>query len=121
MFDDADKILTTRQQAMDTIMKKILDNNPKARIFVNPDTQENEIWKGRIIVLTNKDIASIADKSEDKKAILSRGKVYDLSFTRNEVMEVVSSRYKTMHLGDYQKSFDIDFPDAEKTTRNQTK
>ena len=114
VFDDADKILTTRQQAMDTIMKKILDNNPKARIFVNPDTQENEIWKGRIIVLTNKDIASIADKSEDKKAILSRGKLYDLSFTRNEVIEVLSSRYKTMHLGDYQKSFEIDFPDAEK-------
>lgn len=113
VFDDADKILTTRSAAMDKTLKKICDNNEKSRTFVNPDTGNTEVWKGRIIVLTNKDVDNIAEKNEDKKAVLSRGIVNNINFTRNETIEILANRYKTMGLSSYQKAFNKDFPDKK--------
>lgn len=113
VFDDADKILTTRSTAIDKILKKINDNKASARTFVNPDTGETEVWKGRIIVLTNKDVAAIQDKSEDKTAVFSRGKINNMDFTRNETIEILANRYEKMGLSDYQTSFEEDFPDPK--------
>lgn len=114
VFDDADKILTSRAGAMMALMKKITDNNPKNRIFLNPNTGENEVFKGAILLMTNKDVASISAANEDAKAILSRGMVNDMQFTRAENMELIDKRYKDMKLGSYQKAFEKQFPDKKK-------
>lgn len=114
VFDDADKILTSKASAMKALMKKITDNNLKNRIFVNPDTGENEVFKGAILVMTNKDVASISAANEDAKAIISRGMVNDMQFTRAENMELINKRYMDMKLGNYQKAFVRQFPDKKK-------
>lgn len=114
VFDDADKILTSRAGAMKALMKKITDNDPKNRIFMNPDTGENEIFKGALLIMTNKDVDALSNSNEDTKAILSRGKVNDIQFTRAENMELINNRYKTMNLGSYQKAFEKLFPDKKK-------
>ena len=114
VFDDADKILTSKASAMKALMKKITDNNPKNRIFVNPETGENEMFKGAILIMTNKDVASISAANEDAKAIISRGMVNDMQFTRAENMELINKRYMDMKLGNYQKAFVKQFPDKKK-------
>lgn len=114
VFDDADKILTSKASAMKALMKKITDNNPKNRIFVNPDTGENEVFKGALLIMTNKDVASISAANEDAKAIISRGMVNDMQFTRAENMELINKRYMDMKLGNYQKAFVRQFPDKKK-------
>lgn len=114
VFDDADKILTSKAGAMKALMKKITDNNPKNRIFVNPETGENEVFRGALLIMTNKDAASISSSSEDAKAILSRGMLNDMKFTRAENMELINKRYKDMKLGSYQKQFVKQFPDKKK-------
>lgn len=114
VFDDADKILTSKAGAMKALMKKITDNNPKNRIFVNPDTGDTEVFKGALLVMTNKDIASISATNEDTKAIISRGMINDMQFTRAENMELINKRYKDMKLGSYQKAFLKQFPDKDK-------
>lgn len=114
VFDDADKILTSRAGAMKAIMKKITDNNPKNRIFTNPETGENEVFKGALLIMTNKDVASISAANEDAKAIISRGMVNDMQFTRAENMELINKRYKDMKLSDYQEAFVEQFPNKKK-------
>lgn len=113
VFDDADKILTSKAGAMKALMKKITDNNPKNRIFINPETGENEVFKGAILIMTNKDVSEISNSSEDAKAILSRGLVNDIQFTRAENMDLINKRYKTMKLGNYQRAFERQFPDKK--------
>ena len=114
VFDDADKILTSRAGAIKALMKKITDNNPKNRIFMNPETGENEVFKGALLIMTNKNVAALSNSNEDVKAVLSRGIVNDMQFTRAETMELIDKRYKDMKLGSYQKSFDRQFPDKKK-------
>lgn len=114
VFDDADKILTSRAGAMKALMKKITDNNPENRIFTNPKTGENEVFKGAILILTNKNVSAISSANEDAKAILSRGIVNDIQFTRAESMQIINNRYKDMKLGSYQKAFEKQFPDKKK-------
>lgn len=114
VFDDADKILTSRAGAMKALMKKITDNNPKNRVFVNPDTGETEIFKGALLIMTNKDVDAISNSNEDAKAILSRGMVNDVQFTRAEIMSLIDKRWETMNLSNYQKAFEKQFPDKKK-------
>lgn len=114
VFDDADKILTSKAGAMKALMKKITDNNPKNRIFLNPETGENEVFRGALLIMTNKDVAQISAANEDAKAIISRGMVNDMQFTRAENMELINKRYKDMKLGNYQRAFERQFPDKKK-------
>ena len=114
VFDDADKILTSKAGAMKALMKKITDNNPKNRVFINPDTGETEVFKGALLIMTNKDVAAISSANEDAKAIMSRGMVNDMQFTRAETMELINKRFDSMKLGSYQKAFEKQFPDKAK-------
>lgn len=114
VFDDSDKILTSKGGMMKALMKKITDNNPENRIFMNPETGENELFKGAILIMTNKDVDSLSASNEDSKAILSRGLVNNIEFTRAENMDLINKRYKTMNLGNYQKAFEKQFPDKKK-------
>ena len=84
---------------MMALMKKINDGNPENRVFENPETHKKEIWKGKIIITTNKNVATLA-KNEDFKAIQSRVNLSDIQFTRNETMEILANRYMKMSLPD---------------------
>lgn len=117
VFDDADKILTSKAGAMKALMKKITDNNPENRVFVNPETGETEVFKGALLIMTNKDVAAISNANEDAKAIMSRGMVNDMQFTRAESMELINKRWKTMKLGQYQGAFVKQFPDKKDQER----
>lgn len=110
VFDDADKILTSKAGPMKALMKKITDNDPKKRIFVNPDTGETEVFKGAMVVMTNKDVDALRAANEDNRAIFSRSIVSDIHFTRAETMDLINQRWKTMGLGSYKKAFEKQFP-----------
>lgn len=110
VFDDADKILTSKAGPMKALMKKITDNDPKKRIFVNPDTGETEVFKGAMVVMTNKDIDALRVANEDNRAIFGRSIISDIHFTRAETMDLINQRWKTMGLGSYEKAFKKQFP-----------
>lgn len=110
VFDDADKILTSKAGPMKALMKKITDNDPKKRIFVNPDTGETEVFKGAMVVMTNKDVDALRVANEDNRAIFGRSIISDIHFTRAETMDLINQRWKTMGLGSYEKAFKKQFP-----------
>ena len=98
-FDDADKILVSKSKPMMALMKKINDPDPQNRVFHNPTTGQDEIWRGKIIITTNKELAKVAN-DEDGTAILSRATTSEIQFTRNETMELLQDhdRYRRMSL-----------------------
>jgi protein-tyrosine-phosphatase len=112
VFDDADKIINSPSPALKALMKKITDNNPKNRIFINPKTKKSEVFKGAILIMTNKDLAALA-KNPDTNAILTRGRTNNIKLTRAESMSVISDRYKEIKLADFQEAFEDLFPDPD--------
>ena len=101
-FDDADKMLTSRSAQMTNLLKRICDNNPENRVFETPNGQK-EIWRGKILVTTNKDIAKLS-ANPDFAAVQSRVTISDIQFTRNETMEILSGLYYKMKLGNTAKT-----------------
>lgn len=93
VFDDKDKLLTSTAKGIVSTMKAIGDGNPDARVFDGPEGQE--IFTGKLVFLTNKDEDTL-NADEDHKAIQSRASKNDIRLTVNEVLEVLSERYKTM-------------------------
>ena len=106
-LDDADRLLTTQSKPLMAMMKKINDADPKNRVFKNPATGKIELWKGKIIITTNKDLSELS-KNEDTKAILSRATKSDIHFTRNETLELLSGRYQNMELSNCAEVFESD-------------
>ena len=104
-FDDADKLLTTKSKDLVALMKKINDSNPKNRTFTNPKTGKTEVWTGKIIITTNKDLAKLSE-NDDTQAVLTRASKSDIHFTRNETMELLADRYATMSLNKAQPILD---------------
>jgi hypothetical protein len=84
---------------MRNLLKRICDGNTKNRIFENPDNGKKEVWRGKIIVTTNKDLAKLAS-NPDFQAVQSRIASSDIQFTRNETMELLADRYMDMRLND---------------------
>lgn len=95
-FDDADKLLTTKSKALVAMMKKINDSDPDNRVFTNSEGK-SEIWRGKIIITTNKNISKLSE-NDDTRAVLSRATKSDIHFTRNETMELLADRYERMPL-----------------------
>ncbi len=106
-LDDADKLLVTQSKPLMAMMKKINDADSNNRVFKNPDTGKMELWKGKIIITTNKDLSELS-KNEDTKAILSRATKSEIYFTRNETLELLSGRYPSMELSNCAEVFDRD-------------
>lgn len=95
-FDDADKILTTQSKPLVALMKKINDSDPKNRMFTN-SKGEKELWKGKIIITTNKNMDKL-EENPDTHAVLTRANKSDIHFTRNETLEILANRYQNMSL-----------------------
>ena len=95
-FDDADRLLTTGKKALVGMMKKINDPDPDNRVFTDSNGKQ-QLWRGKILITTNKDIAKL-NENEDTKAVLSRAEKSDIKFTRNEALELLYDRYQKMPL-----------------------
>ena len=114
VFDDADKLITTKSKGLQNLMKKINDPDQENRIFTNPKTGEQEVWRGKIIIMTNKDTAQLQNNNPDATAVFSRATVSDIKFTRNETMELLANRYMNMGLQDCEQAFkDNNFTEDE--------
>lgn len=114
VFDDADKLITTKSKSYINLIKKLIDNKPEKRVYKDPKTGETKTFKGRIVVMTNKDVGQIAASSPDMSAVMSRLAVNDMHFTRAESMDLIRERYKTIGFGDFQGAFEKLFPSKDK-------
>lgn len=113
VFDDADKLITTKSKTYIALLKKLMDNKASNRIYKD-SSGNTRVFKGRIVVMTNKDVATIASTSPDMSAIMSRVLTNDMKFTRAESMDLIRDRYQDIKFGDFQTAFEKLFPTKEK-------
>lgn len=99
VFDDNDKVLKRADCA--SVMKKATATTGRRVVGDPDDVKQNFEFTGRIIIMTNKDLATLSE-SEDTKAIISRAMmVSEIYMTVPETIEVMESRYQ-----------DYEFPSA---------
>lgn len=99
VFDDNDKVLKRADCA--SVMKKATATTGRCVVGDPDDVKQNFEFTGRIIIMTNKDLAALSE-SEDTKAIISRAMmVSEIYMTVPETIEVMESRYQ-----------DYEFPSA---------
>lgn len=99
VFDDNDKVLKRVDCA--SVMKKATATTGRRVVGDPDDVKQNFEFTGRIIIMTNKDLAQLSE-SEDTKAIISRAMmVSEIYMTVPETIEVMESRYQ-----------DYEFPSA---------
>mgnify|MGYP000043526213 CR=1 FL=1 len=99
VFDDNDKVLNRADCA--SVMKKATATTGRRVVGDPDDVKQNFEFTGRIIIMTNKDLAQLSE-SEDTKAIISRAMmVSEIYMTVPETIEVMESRYQ-----------DYEFPSA---------
>lgn len=99
VFDDNDKVLKRADCA--SVMKKATATTGRRVVGDPDDVKQNFEFTGRIIIMTNKDLAALSE-SEDTKAIISRAMmVSEIYMTVPETIEVMESCYQ-----------DYEFPSA---------
>lgn len=92
VFDDNDKVL--RRADCASVMKKATATTGKRIVGDPDDIKSNFEFTGRIMIMTNKDLNSLAE-NEDTKAIISRAMmVSEIYLTVPEQIEVMKSRYQ---------------------------
>jgi hypothetical protein len=92
VFDDNDKVL--RRSDCASVMKKATSPNGERIVGDPDDIKQNFEFTGRIVIMTNKDLATLA-KDEDTKAIISRAMmVSEVYLTVDETIEVLENRYQ---------------------------
>ena len=92
VFDDNDKVLKRADCA--SVMKKATATTGRRIVGDPDDVKQNFEFTGRIIIMTNKDLAQLAE-NEDTKAIISRAMmVSEIYMTVPETIEVMESRYQ---------------------------
>lgn len=92
VFDDNDKVL--RRADCASVMKKATATTGKRIVGDPDDIKSNFEFTGRIIIMTNKDLNSLAE-NEDTKAIISRAMmVSEIHLTVPEQIEVMKSFYQ---------------------------
>lgn len=114
VFDDNDKVL--RRADCASVMKKATATTGK-RIVGDPDNiKSNFEFTGRIMIMTNKDLNSLAE-SEDTKAIISRAMmVSEIYLTVPEQIEVMKSRYQDY---EFKQAPRLDNEEADKKERDE--
>ena len=94
VFDDKDKLLTTRSGKLVNMMKALADTNKKLRKFKGPNG-DDEVFTGKMIFLTNKSKETL-NRNEDAHAVMTRAIKNNIYMTVNENLELLSQRYMTM-------------------------
>lgn len=98
VFDDTDSVLTRSDCA--SIMKKATAPTGKRIVGDPDDVKTNFEFTGRIVIMTNKSLTSLAtqkdeNKSEDIKAIISRATMLsDIYMTVPETIQLMEERYQ---------------------------
>lgn len=92
VFDDNDKVL--RRADCASVMKKATATTGKRIVGDPDDIKQNFEFTGRIMIMTNKNLAKLAT-DEDTKAIISRAMmVSEIYLTVPETIEVMKSRFQ---------------------------
>lgn len=114
VFDDNDKVL--RRADCASVMKKATATTGKRIVGDPDDIKSNFEFTGRIIIMTNKDLNSLAE-SEDVKAIISRAMmVSEIYLTVPEQIEVMKSRYQDY---EFKQAPRLDDEAADKKERDE--
>lgn len=94
LFDDNDKVLRRADAA--SVMKKATATTGKRIVSDSEDVKSNFEFTGRIMIMTNKNLAALSE-NEDTKAIISRAmQVSEIYMTVPETIEVMKSRFQDM-------------------------
>ena len=114
MFDDNDKVL--RRADCASVMKKATATTGKRIVGDPDDIKSNFEFTGRIMIMTNKDLNSLAE-NEDTKAIISRAMmVSEIYLTVPEQIEVMKSRYQDY---EFKQAPRLDDEAADKKERDE--
>ena len=114
VFDDNDKVL--RRADCASVMKKATATTGKRIVGDPDDIKSNFEFTGRIMIMTNKDLNSLAE-SEDTKAIISRAMmVSEIYLTVPEQIEVMKSRYQDY---EFKQAPRLDSEEADKKERDE--
>jgi len=114
VFDDTDAVLTRKDCA--SVMKKATATTGKRIVGDPDDVKSNFEFTGRIMIMTNKDLATLADSSEDSKAIISRAMMNsEIYMTVPETIEVMESRYQDY---EFKQAPRLDDESADKKERD---
>ena len=116
VFDDKDKLLTSRSNKLINMMKAIGDSDKKQRKFKNPEGKD-EYFTGKLIFISNKSKETL-NRNEDMRAVMSRAITNDIDYTVNETLEVLANRYMTME-PDAMADVKADDPELEKEYRQK--
>ena len=114
VFDDNDKVL--RRADCASVMKKATATTSKRIVGDPDDIKSNFEFTGRIMIMTNKDLNSLAE-NEDTKAIISRAMmVSEIYLTVPEQIEVMKSRYQDY---EFKQAPRLDDEAADKKERDE--
>ena len=114
VFDDNDKVL--RRADCASVMKKATATTGKRIVGDPDDIKSNFEFTGRIMIMTNKDLNSLAE-NEDTKAIISRAMmVSEIYLTVPEQIEVMKSRYQDY---EFKQAPRLDDEAEDKKERNE--
>lgn len=114
VFDDNDKVL--RRADCASVMKKATATTGKRIVGDPDDIKSNFEFTGRIMIMTNKDLNSLAE-NEDTKAIISRAMmVSEIYLTVPEQIEVMKSRYQDY---EFKQAPRLDDEAADKKERDE--
>ncbi len=95
LFDDNDAVLTDKRCA--AMMKKATATGGKRIVDDPEDKTINFEFTGRIMIMTNKDLATLSE-NEDTKAVISRatGGKSEIYLTVSETVDVLRDRFQKM-------------------------
>lgn len=114
VFDDNDKVL--RRADCASVMKKATATTGKRIVGDPDDIKSNFEFTGRVMIMTNKDLNSLAE-NEDTKAIISRAMmVSEIYLTVPEQIEVMKSRYQDY---EFKQAPRLDDEAADKKERDE--
>lgn len=114
VFDDNDKVL--RRADCASVMKKATATTGKRIVGDPDDIKSNFEFTGRIMIMTNKDLNSLAE-NEDTKAIISRAMMAsEIYLTVPEQIEVMKSRYQDY---EFKQAPRLDDEAADKKERDE--
>lgn len=114
VFDDNDKVL--RRADCASVMKKATATTGKRIVGDPDDIKSNFEFTGRIMIMTNKDLNSLAE-NEDTKAVISRAMmVSEIYLTVPEQIEVMKSRYQDY---EFKQAPRLDDEAADKKERDE--
>lgn len=109
VFDDGEYLLMARSKFTRATLTALTDEDEKKRIFYNPYTKQQELFKGVLVIITFWSVDRMSG-CKTFKALRDRAVTVDLRLTRTETLQLIKQRYMTAPLGDFDNAFNRLFP-----------